>query len=73
MTGVLHNKVACGNNMATVRKALMCLCATSPCVAFVRQWLNQGVKVLCSLRTHCSASVAQHIGTVLYLKHLPET
>jgi hypothetical protein len=23
---------------------LMCLCATSPSVAFVRQWLNQGVK-----------------------------
>jgi hypothetical protein len=34
-------------------------------------WTTGGVKVFCSLRTHYSTSVAQHIGTVLYLEHLP--
>jgi hypothetical protein len=47
-------EIACRRNMATIRTLkgnvsakdlpnnLMCLCATSPCVAFVRQWLNHG-------------------------------
>jgi hypothetical protein len=48
MTRMSYKEVACTTNMVTLRTftglfTLMCLRATSPSVAFVRQWLNQGV------------------------------
>jgi hypothetical protein len=51
MTQMLYKKVACINSFHMFKGNfsikhllidLMHLCATSPCVAFVRQWLNQG-------------------------------
>jgi hypothetical protein len=57
-----HENVACSNNMATLRTLkgdvsinLMCLCATSPCVASVGQWLN-----------HSMLSLLQPADTLLY-------
>jgi hypothetical protein len=49
----------------------MCLYATSSGAAFVGHWLNQGCQVFCSLQEHCSTSVSQYTGKVLYVKLLP--
>jgi hypothetical protein len=87
MTRVLYKEVACKKAMATpcifkgnvsakdVSNNLMCLCATSPCVAFVRQWLNHGVLSLVQPADTllCQRDPAHWHGTLSRTHSLSET